>query len=56
MYLIYFLTTDIMFLDIINCPVFIQNTKTQRFRTGLCLRPIRIGTSSIDWAQLSRFI
>jgi hypothetical protein len=41
-----------MFLDIVHRPVFILKHNVSE--TGFCLRP-KIKTSSIDWAQLSRF-
>jgi hypothetical protein len=66
----WYISTNIMFLDIIYRPVFIQKhlhvyiTKhnVSENRVGLRLQVIwaqsmklEIGTSSIDWAQLSKF-
>jgi hypothetical protein len=52
----WYISTNIMFLDIIHRPVFILKYKVTE--TGFCLRlqvkPTQLGTNSIDWAKLSR--
>jgi hypothetical protein len=59
-----YISTNIMFLDTIHRHVFIEKHRPVYFpkhkvsETGFCLRlgpSIELGTSSINWPQLSRF-